>query len=69
MQLPNKADIRRLMEHCEIGYIRGLRDTLTAIEAADSSKRPVAEYLSSFVEAMDMRGLMAALERVSEPAA
>ena len=69
MELPNEADILRLMEHCEIGYIRGLRETLGAIEAADASRRPIAEYLSGFVEAMDMRGLMAALERVSEPAA
>ena len=65
-ELPTAGDLQRLIYHCEIGYIRGLRDQLASIEASDDKKRPVVEYLSSFVDAMDMRGLMVVLERASE---
>ena len=63
------AAIQRLIQHCEIGYVRGLRDTLAAMETDDPAKLSAIEYLAGFVEAMDMRGLMAALERMHELAA
>ena len=69
LELPAPADLQRLIQHCEIGYVRGLHDTLAAIASADENKRPFVERLESFVDVMDMRGLMAALERASEPAA
>ena len=68
MALPSVDDLNRLIEHCEIGYLRGLHETLAAIIETDETRRPFAEHLGSFVEAMDMRGLMATLERASEPA-
>ena len=52
---------------CEIGHISGLRDALADIAAEDPAHEPFVEHLLGFVDAIDLRGLMATLDRVSEP--
>ena len=67
LELPDRTRLNELIQLCEIGFIRGLRDALADI-AQDERFLPFAEHMSTFVDAVDLRGLMAALERVSEPA-
>ena len=64
--LPATPELRQLIRHCEIGYIRGLRETLAAVAAEGEAMRPFVDHMLRFVEAIDLRGLMAELERVSE---
>ena len=64
---PSDADLEDLMRHCEIGYMRGLRDRLNAIATMDDARRPFAEHMLTYVDAVDLRGLMNALERIREP--
>jgi len=68
MELPDQARLVELIDLCEIGFIRGLREALAEI-GRDERYRPFADHLMAFVDAIDLRGLMAALESVSEPAA
>jgi signal transduction histidine kinase/CheY-like chemotaxis protein/purine-cytosine permease-like protein len=65
---PGEAVLHQLIRHCEIGYLRGLRETLEALEAEDEALRPFVDHMLAFLDAVDLRGMMAELERVSEPA-
>jgi hypothetical protein len=64
--LPDGETLRHLIRHCEIGYLRGLRETLAAVAAEGEAMLPFVDHMSRYVEAIDLRGLMAELERVSE---
>ena len=66
MALPSAPTLNQLISHCEIGYIRGLRETLAMIAAEGEAMSPFVDHMLHFVEAIDLRGLMAELERVSE---
>ncbi|WP_158807301.1 ATP-binding protein [Beijerinckia sp. L45] len=68
LALPDPQYLRDLVRHCEIGYVRGLRATLSEISATDDAARPFVAYMLGFVDDLDMRGLMAALERLGTPA-
>ncbi len=68
LPLPQQRYVDDLVRHCEIGYIRGLRATLAEIAATDPAAQPFASAMLAFVEALDMRGLMAALDRLRAPA-
>jgi signal transduction histidine kinase/CheY-like chemotaxis protein/purine-cytosine permease-like protein len=65
--VPDEFIIEDLMLQCEIGYSRGLRERLNAIAARDDAHKPFAAYMLAFIEAHDLRGLMAALESIREP--
>ncbi len=65
---PQRRYLDDLVRHCEIGYIRGLRATLAEIDATDPAAQPFAAAMLAYVDALDMRGLMAALERMRAPA-
>jgi hypothetical protein len=43
-----------------------LRETLAAVAAEGEAMLPFVDHMSRYVEAIDLRGLMAELERVSE---
>ena len=63
---PDDAKLSGLIDLCEIGFVRGLREALADI-AKDERYMPFADRLLVFVEAVDMRGLAAALENLREP--
>ena len=65
---PASADIKRLIGLCEIGYVRGLRDTLDGLATDEPRTRDFVAVLSERLEAMDMRGLIRELERVGSSA-
>ena len=63
---PGDARLSALIDLCEIGFVRGLRDALAEV-GKDERYLPFADSLLVFVEAVDMRGLAAALESLREP--
>ena len=66
--LPDERQTQRLIQLCEIGFIRGLREALEAIAEDDEGKRPFVDLMLAHVDSIDLRGLMTALERVGEVA-
>ena len=66
LKRPSERRVLELIQQCEIGHIRGLRETVDHIVAEDPELRPYGDLVSSHVEAMDLRGLMALLERANE---
>ena len=68
LERPSEARVQDLIRLCEIGYLRGLRETLADITEKDPAHEAFASHMLAYVEAVDLRGLMASLERVSEPA-
>jgi signal transduction histidine kinase/DNA-binding response OmpR family regulator len=65
---PSARFVRDLIRDCEIGYLKGLRATLAEILEEEPEAKPFVDHLLSFVDAVDLRGLMAALERSGAPA-
>ena len=68
LERPDQARVNELIAACEIGYLRGLREKLAAIARDDPAHEPFAEHMLAYVDAVDLRGLMVALERVDETA-
>ena len=62
--LPGSDEFERLIRLCEIGFTRGLRDTLEAIAGADARKRPFTDILLAHLDEIDLGGVMRALESV-----
>lgn len=65
---PDEDRLHALIELCEIGFIRGLREALAEL-GGDPRHAPLALRLLVHVDAVDLRGLAAALERLREPIA
>jgi signal transduction histidine kinase/FixJ family two-component response regulator len=65
---PDGDRLAALIDLCEIGFVRGLREALADL-ATDARYRPLANRLLVFVDAVDTRGLAAALETLREPIA
>ncbi|WP_071207371.1 hypothetical protein [Agrobacterium vitis] len=63
--LAHREDLRKL---AEIGYIRGLENKLQEL-AKTPDMLPFTEELRPFVQAFDMAGLIACLDRYQEGAA
>ncbi len=61
---PADTVLHALIQDGEIGYVRGLRDQLETLESGDARLKPFVDRMRGFVEAMDMPGLVKALEQV-----
>ena len=64
---PTRDRLDDLIRLCEIGHISGLRGALADLVSEDPAHRAFADHLLGFVDAVDLRGLMATLEDVSAP--
>ncbi len=62
LERPTLERVNDLIRLCEIGHISGLRGALAAIAADDPAHRAFADHLLGFIDAVDLRGLMATLE-------
>jgi CheY-like chemotaxis protein len=60
-----RHDLDALVLNCEIGYLKGLRLTLAGIAARDPDSQPFVNQMMGYVDNVDLRGLMARLERLS----
>ena len=67
LKRPSGRRLEELIHLCEIGHISGLRDTLAEMAAEDPAQGLFTEHLLGYVDAIDLRGLMATLDHVSAP--
>ena len=65
---PDGDRLAGLIDLCEIGFLRGLREALADI-SKDARYQPFANRLLVFVDNVDLRGLATALESLREPTA
>ena len=59
---PPQSDIEELIRLGRIGYMRGIEDKLTAIDANSAAHRDFVTYMRVFTDGFDLKRYMAVLE-------